>query len=103
MNESEVAFERVLGNLLEVGRRRGVVIQAMWVRVDGASPPAGEVEAWLGRLGELLAGGARIKKVQVYTVARRPRASRVGPLGREELEAMAGRVRELGVEAVAYA
>ncbi|MBI3933007.1 MAG: radical SAM protein [Acidobacteria bacterium] len=96
---THVPFERVLENLTAVARERPVVVQSLFFTFAGAGPRDDEIAAYVARLAGILGSGGRIDRVQVYTVARRPADPRVGPLGREALEAIAGRVRDLGVAA----
>ena len=95
-------FDRILQNLLGLSRERPIVVQSLFLTRAGEGPPEAEVTAYLGRLSELLRQGGRIDRVQVYTVARRPADPRVGPLPPARLEAIARRVRALGLPAEAY-
>jgi wyosine [tRNA(Phe)-imidazoG37] synthetase (radical SAM superfamily) len=96
---TRLPFERVLANLTSVARERPIVIQSLFMAVDGVGPVPAEIEAYLGRLSEILAAGGQIDRVQVYTVARKPADPRVGPLPVEALTAIAERVRALGLAA----
>jgi wyosine [tRNA(Phe)-imidazoG37] synthetase (radical SAM superfamily) len=96
---SRIAFSRVLDNLLEVSRRRPIVVQSLFFACRGSGPPADEIDAYLERLGSILAHGGRISRVQVYTVARAPANPHVAPLRVAALDAIAERVRTLGVAA----
>jgi len=99
---TRLPFRRILDNLLAVARERPIVIQGMFVAMDGAEPPDAEVEAYADRLREIVEGGGRIDRVQVYTVARRPADARVGALGDERLERIAARVRAEGLRVEVY-
>jgi len=44
------------------------------------------MEAYCRRLGEIVAAGGQIARVQLYTVARTPAVAEAGPLPNEELE-----------------
>jgi wyosine [tRNA(Phe)-imidazoG37] synthetase (radical SAM superfamily) len=96
-------FEELLANILACGRARPVVIQSCFVRVRGKSPPAKEIAAYLDRLRELREGGAQIRFVQVYTIARAPAYGIVSSLTRAEVDRIARQVRaKTGLEARAY-
>lgn len=95
-------FRKVLDNLLAVARERPIVIQAMFVAMDGAAPPDAEIDAWADRLREIVAGGGRIDRVQVYTVARRPADPRVAALSDARLEGIAARARAAGMTVDVY-
>ena len=66
----------VLRNIAGVARGRPVVIQSLFFRIDGRVPPDHELRAYCDNLGHLLHGGARIKLVQVHTIARPPAAGK---------------------------
>jgi wyosine [tRNA(Phe)-imidazoG37] synthetase (radical SAM superfamily) len=95
-------FAKVLSNLLAVSRERPIVVQSMFLSLDGMGPDDAEIEAYVGRLRDILDGGGRIDLVQVYTVARRPADPKVGSLPDERLEEIAGRVRALGLRSEIY-
>jgi len=69
-------FARLVESILSFARRSPVVLQSMFCalvqRPDGAPapPPESEIEAWIDRVAFLLAGGARIGEIQVYTQSR---------------------------------
>ncbi len=99
---TRLPFRRVLANLLEVARERPIVIQAMFLAMDGAGPSDAEVGAWVDRLREIVAGGGRIVQVQVYTLARRPADPRCAPLPDARLRQIAARARDAGLTADVY-
>ncbi len=99
VDRSDVPLSRVLGNLRDLGRLRPLVIQALWCRLHGEAPPAHELDAWAGRLQWLVDEGARLDRVQVYTTARQTTEPWATALTTEELEAIAQRVRTLGLAA----
>jgi wyosine [tRNA(Phe)-imidazoG37] synthetase (radical SAM superfamily) len=94
INRPNVTLEQVLDNILDAGRVRPIVIQSLWMRLDGAPPPDAEVVAYCGRVGGLLAAGAKLKSIQLYTVARPPAEPSVSPLADAELDRVAGLVRD---------
>jgi wyosine [tRNA(Phe)-imidazoG37] synthetase (radical SAM superfamily) len=102
IDRSRVPFERVLENLLLTGRAHPLVMQSMFVRLGGVPPSGEEIEAYLGRLRDLQAGGCRVKCVQVYTSARATAEPGVSPLSLPELEAIALRLRGLGLDAETF-
>lgn len=86
-------LSEVLENILDAARIRPLVIQSLWMIVDGAPPPDREVRAFVDRLREIQQAGGRIKMVQVYTVARKPAEDFVAPLSRPQVEHIAATVR----------
>lgn len=99
VERTHVPFRRVLDNILEAGRVRPIVIQSLFMRLQGEAPPEAEIDAYVARLGGLLRDGCRIKLVQVYTTARATAEPYVGPLEAPALESIADRVRSLGLAA----
>lgn len=94
VNRTTVRFDRILKNLLETARQRPIVIQSLFIQISGERMPAAELEAYCERLRELSVQGARIKEVHAYTVARPAAEATVTRLGKQELEAIAGTIRE---------
>jgi wyosine [tRNA(Phe)-imidazoG37] synthetase (radical SAM superfamily) len=94
IERTKIPFRQVLDNIAAAARVRPIVLQCLFMRVNGAPPGADEIEAFCDRLSEIVASGGRIRLVQIYTVARPPAESFVTPLTREELDAIAGRVAE---------
>lgn len=90
---TNVPWTRILENIRQAARVRPIVVQTLFARVAGEPPTEEEVEAYSQRLRETIAGGGRIKLVQIHTVARPPAEAWVEPLSAAELEAIARRVR----------
>ena len=99
---TRLPLSRVLDNLLQVARERPIVVQSLFLALDGSGPDEAEIEAWAGRLRAIVAEGGQVDHVQVYTVARRPADPRVGALPFARLRAIAGRARAAGVRAEVY-
>lgn len=73
--EAGITLEKVLSNILLVGRQRPIVIQSLFPVVAGLEPQAIDIEQYAMRLKELKAAGAQISLVQIYS-ATRPVVSR---------------------------
>jgi len=97
VERTSIPLQRVLDNILAAGRIRPIVIQSLFMRVHGAGPDAAEIDAYVGRLRELLAGGCQIRLVQVYTIARETAEAYVAPLADGRLDAIAAKVRAAGL------
>ncbi len=93
VNRTSESFGRILYNILEAARVRPLVIQSLWFRNSGATPSTKEIEAYCGRLKDILASGGKLKRIQLYTVARNPAESIVSPLSRHELDLIADTVQ----------
>ncbi|HWY78701.1 MAG TPA: radical SAM protein [Verrucomicrobiae bacterium] len=74
--EAGITLEKILSNILLVGRQRPIIIQSLFPNIDGNEPTEGEIEAYTNRLRELKEGGAQVSLVQIYS-ATRPVAGRV--------------------------
>ena len=90
-------FRRVLDNLRDAARIRPILLQCMFMTLDGVGPDEAEIDAWVARIEAILAEGGQISAVQVYSVARRPGDPRVGVLPEIRLHEIAARVRALGL------
>jgi len=70
---SIVSLDRILDNILLIGRQRPVVIQSLFPAINGVEPTVTEIEEYAQRLKELKDAGAEISMVQIYS-ANRPTA-----------------------------
>jgi wyosine [tRNA(Phe)-imidazoG37] synthetase (radical SAM superfamily) len=103
IERTTIPFVRVLANITGAARARPLVIQAMFLRLDGEPPSEAEREAFCARLNEITSAGGRIMRVQVYTVARKPAEANVTALADVEVDAIADLVRRrTGLQAEAY-
>ncbi|MFQ5425302.1 MAG: radical SAM protein [Phycisphaerae bacterium] len=94
VNRPNYPLSHVLENLLDASRGRPIVIQSLWMRLHGEAPPDGEVEAFAGRLNDLLSAGGQIQRVQVYTIARQTAEPYAAALSRAELDRIAQVIAE---------
>lgn len=88
IERTPIPFRQILDNITAAARVRPLVIQALFMRVEGEPPAPAELEAFCDRLNEITAAGGKLKLVQVYTVARRPAESYVAPLADAEVDAI---------------
>lgn len=102
VERTSIPLSRVIANIATAGRKRPLVIQSLFMRIDSAGPDEAEISAYVQRLKDLLDGGCRIRLVQVYTVARQTAEANVTPLPDQALDDIARRVAELGVNAEAH-
>lgn len=103
IDRTPIPFRQVLDNLTAVARRWPIVIQSLFMRVNGEPPPAEEIAQYVRRLQEILEAGGAISHVQVYTIARRPAESFVSALADAEVDAIAAAVRNAtGLQASSY-
>jgi wyosine [tRNA(Phe)-imidazoG37] synthetase (radical SAM superfamily) len=103
VDRTPIPFQQILDNITAAAQVRQVVIQALFMRVNGQPPSGAELLAFCDRLNEITAAGGKLKLVQVYTVARRPAESYVAPLTDAEVDAIVDLVqRRTRLAAKAY-
>ncbi len=95
VNRPNVPLEKILSNILLVGRQRPVVVQSLFPEVNGDEPPVEEIQEYAQRLKELKAGGAQISLVQIYSAARPGVHSEWGHLPLRVLSQIAQTVRQV--------
>jgi wyosine [tRNA(Phe)-imidazoG37] synthetase (radical SAM superfamily) len=93
VDRTPVKLAEVIENLIATARKRPIVIQSLFMRLDGKGPSAAEQEAYCGRLREILAAGGQLKLVQVHTIARKPAESFASPLENAEVDTVARLVK----------
>lgn len=94
MSRSSFLLDDILGALASFARATPVTIQTMLCGLGKRVPSLADADAYAGRVAGLLAAGAEIEAVQLYTLARRPSEAIVSPLGDAALIAFAGEVEE---------
>lgn len=94
VNRSDIPLEKILSNILLVGRQRPVVIQSLFPAFQGEEPPLEEIEQYARRLSEMKEGGADIRLVQIYSATRPSAASQCGHLPLKVLSRIAQTVRQ---------
>ena len=92
IERTKIPFRQVLDNITAAARLRPLVIQSLFMRINGEPPPEAEIDAFIDRLNEIQGAGGQLKLIQIYTVARQPAESFVAPLSRAEVDALAERV-----------
>lgn len=95
VNRPDVPLEKILSNILLVGRQRPVVIQSLFPAINGEEPPFEEISEFAQRLKELKAGGAQISLVQIYSAARPGVNAEWGHLPLRVLSQIAQTVRQI--------
>lgn len=88
-----VPFEKVLHNILLVGKQRPIIIQGLFPRFNGEEPPADEIDQFVERLRELKEAGARISLIQIYSAMRPTMHPECGHLPLRSLSRIAHTVR----------
>jgi wyosine [tRNA(Phe)-imidazoG37] synthetase (radical SAM superfamily) len=88
-------LEKILSNILLVGRKRPVVIQSLFPAINGAPPPDREITEYAQRLKELKKAGAEISLVQIYSATRPMAKTGCGHLPLKILSQIAQTVRRV--------
>lgn len=96
VNGGFVSLDQIEQNLRTLAALGEVTIQSLFLRVNGIGPDANEIKAYVDRVKRVAAAG-RLSRVQVYTVARRPRDPSVSALPVEELRGIADAIAMMGV------
>ena len=94
VNRPAVPLEKILSNILLLGRQRPVVIQSLFPAINGEEPPLEEIEQYAYRLLELKNSGAQISLVQIYSATRPSPNSESGHLPLKVLSRIAQTVRQ---------
>jgi wyosine [tRNA(Phe)-imidazoG37] synthetase (radical SAM superfamily) len=94
VNQAEVPIEKILSNILALGRQRPVVIQSLFPAFQGEEPSVEEIEQYSHRLRELKQAGADISLVQIYSATRPSPKSQSGHLPLKALSRIAHTVRQ---------
>jgi wyosine [tRNA(Phe)-imidazoG37] synthetase (radical SAM superfamily) len=95
VNRADVPLEKILANILMLGRQRPVVIQSLFPAIHDEEPPLEEIEQYAHRLLELKNGGAQISLVQIYSATRPSLNSASGHLPLKVLSRIAHTVRQM--------
>jgi wyosine [tRNA(Phe)-imidazoG37] synthetase (radical SAM superfamily) len=92
VERTKIPFRQILDNITTAAQKRPLVIQSLFMQIDGNAPPDAEIDAYCDRLNEITAAGGKLKLVQIYTVARQPAESFVARLSSAEVDRIADRV-----------
>ena len=103
VNRSQVPLEKVLTNILLVGRQRPIIIQSLFPLVLGQEPPPEEIDEYILRLHDLRRGGAHIALVQIYSATRPIAYPDCGHLPLKTLSRICHRIKmETGLKAEVF-
>lgn len=99
VEKTKIPFQRILENIREAGKIRPLVIQSLFMKIDGEGPADAEIGEYLNRLNELKTG---IKEVQVYTTARKTASENVRALDDVRIDAIVKKIQATGINATGY-
>ena len=94
VERTSIPLRQILDNITAAAQARPLVIQSLFLRIDGQPPALDEQVAFCDRLSEIVDAGGRIKLVQIYTVARPPAERSVSPLSDAEVDELVRLVKE---------
>ncbi len=92
INRAAVPFDRILQNITTAGKVTPLILQSCFMRVAGIGPERQEIAEYIQRIHEFAQAGARISRIQVYTVTRPPADRTVTSLNKTELEAICAQI-----------
>ena len=103
VNRGQVPLEKVVANIMLVGRQRPIIIQSLFPLVLGQEPGPEEIDDYILLLGNLKKGGARIALVQVYSATRPMAHPDCGHLRLKTLSQICQRIKaETGLKAEVF-
>jgi wyosine [tRNA(Phe)-imidazoG37] synthetase (radical SAM superfamily) len=103
VNHSDIPLEKILANILLIGRQRPIIIQSLFPSLNGQVPPWAEIDQYAQRLKELKEAGAQISRVQIYSATRPTTHHECGHLQLKILSRIASTVRQTsGLEAAIF-
>ncbi|PQO43043.1 radical SAM protein [Blastopirellula marina] len=103
IERTKIPYQRILDNITSASQVRPLVIQTLFMKVNGVGPSEAELSAYCGRLRDVTAAGGKLKLIQIYTVARRPAEDFVAPISDAEVDRIVQMVQdETGLAAEAY-
>jgi molybdopterin-guanine dinucleotide biosynthesis protein A/wyosine [tRNA(Phe)-imidazoG37] synthetase (radical SAM superfamily) len=93
VNRPDIPLQKVLENILTLGRKRPVIVQSLFPQIKTEEPSDQEIDQYSQRLLELKTAGANISKVQIYSSHRPPHRPDCAHLPLNRLSYIARRVR----------
>lgn len=85
ISRSSFSVEEISKAMAAFARTTPIIIQTMLCEMNGQVPNVDEAMSFASRINAMLASGARIEAIQVYTLARTPSEPWVRPLSDEVL------------------
>jgi wyosine [tRNA(Phe)-imidazoG37] synthetase (radical SAM superfamily) len=94
VNRSNIPFSRILDNITATAKWCPLVIQSLFLRVEGKPPSDVEIQAYADRLKNIMTVGGKILGLQLYTVARPTPEPWATALSDTELDRIAAQIKE---------
>lgn len=86
IERTRIPFRQILDNITSAAKIRPLIIQSLFMNVNGKPPSQDELMAFCDRLSEITSAGGQLKLIQLYTVARQPAESFVTALTEQQLQ-----------------
>ncbi len=93
ISRSTLSYKRILENLTEAARLFPLVIQSCFLSFHGVVPDETEIAAYTDRIRQMLFAGARIRRIQIYTVARSTPDPGIKALDNDQLDKIVSAVQ----------
>lgn len=88
VNRTPVPLRRIVDNITAAALPRPLVIQSLFMHIHDQPPGPDELDAFCGRLTDIVSAGGRLSLVQITTIARPPAESFVKPLRRQQIDSI---------------
>ncbi len=88
----EITLDRIVADITAVALEMPVVLQTLLMSLNDRPPGPAEIEAYIGRVREILSGGGQIELIQLHTIARSPQEAYVRYLPEAQLRVLADRI-----------
>lgn len=76
INQSHISYQKILDNLINLGRLYPLILQSCFFSWDGESFQIDKYEPYAKLIKTLLSQGVKVNQIQLYTVARKTADSR---------------------------
>lgn len=103
VNRSRVDFEEILAGITACSQKHPIILQTLFMQLDGEPFPEEELQAYIRRIETILASGGGIRQIQLHTICRPPACAFCTPLPKAILEDYARKITEVtGVRVDVY-
>jgi wyosine [tRNA(Phe)-imidazoG37] synthetase (radical SAM superfamily) len=89
-----ITLDQIVAEITTVAREMPVVLQTLLMALNGRPASPAEIEAYIGRVRQILDAGGRIELIQLHTIARSPAEAYVRYLPEAQLRILASRIAQ---------
>ena len=90
----DITLDEICENILAVATDRPVILQTLFMNIDGEPPCDDELQAYCDRVNVLVEFGAQIPTIQLHTIARPPASSHARALSNDQLDKIEAFLKE---------